>query len=87
MKESNFLSLGWQDALKGLVVAVLTPVFVIVQQSLDAGVLVFEWKSILMAAIAGALGYLTKNFFTVPSQAKSVSDDLGLPEPPKRPIK
>lgn len=87
MKDSNFLSLGWLDIAKGLVVAILTPVFVIVQQSLDAGVLVFEWKSILMAAIAGALGYLTKNFFTAPSTQKVVSDDLGLPEPPPRPKK
>lgn len=79
MKDSNFLSLGWLDIAKGLVVAILTPVFVIVQQSLDAGVLVFEWKSILMAAIAGALGYLTKNFFTAPKTESLV----GAPRPPK----
>lgn len=68
MKQSNFLSLNWRDFLKGLAMAVLTPVFLIVQQSLDAGDLVFNWKSIGMAAIAGGVAYLFKNFITKPEK-------------------
>ena len=64
MKQSNFLSLGCRDLLRGLLMAVLTPVVVIIQQSLEAGILVLEWKSILTAGIAGGLAYLAKNLFT-----------------------
>lgn len=50
--------------------AVLTPAVLIIQQSLDAGVLVFNWKSIGMAAIAGGAAYLVKNLLTAPDTAK-----------------
>ena len=68
MKQSEFLSIGTRDLLRGFVMAVLTPIFVIVQQSLEAGILTFNWRSITMAGIAGALAYITKNFFTKPDQ-------------------
>ena len=64
MEQSKFLSLGFRDFLRGFVMAVLTPVFVIIQQSLDAGILTFNWTSIAMAAVAGGVAYLVKNFFT-----------------------
>lgn len=70
MEQSKFLSLGWRDFLRGLLMAVLTPVFVIIQQSLDAGILTFNWTSIAMAAVAGALAYITKNVFTKPDEKK-----------------
>lgn len=44
--------------------ATLVPVLLIIQQSINAGDLVFNWKGIGMAAIAGFVGYLLKNFFT-----------------------
>ena len=68
MKQSEFLSIGTRDILRGFVMAVLTPIFVIVQQSLEAGILTFNWRSIAMTGIAGALAYITKNFFTKPDQ-------------------
>jgi uncharacterized membrane protein len=40
----------------------------VIQQSLNAGTLVFEWNSILVAALAGGVAYLTKNFFTAPQK-------------------
>ena len=70
MKQSGFLDLGTRDLLRGLVIAVLTPVFVIIQQSLDAGEFTFKWQSIVTAAIAGALAYITKNIFTKPDEKK-----------------
>ena len=66
MKDSNFLSLGAKDILRGLLIAVLTPVLVLIQQSIEAGNLVFEWKSLLIAGVGGGLAYLIKNFFTKP---------------------
>lgn len=68
MKDSNFLSLGVKDFLKGFLMAILVPFFTIVQQSLQAGLLTFDWKSIAIASLAGAVAYLTKNFFTPPKQ-------------------
>jgi hypothetical protein len=68
MKDSKFLSLGFKDVLKGLLIAVLTPVFVVVQQSVAKGTLSVDWEVLSVAAIGGALAYLAKNFFT-PSQS------------------
>jgi hypothetical protein len=44
--------------------AVLTPIVYTIQTSLEAGSLVFNWKAIVLAALAGGLAYLIKNFFT-----------------------
>lgn len=74
MKQSDFLSLGWRDFLRGLIIAILTPVLVIIQQSLELGVLAFEWESVLTVGIAGGLAYLLKNAFTKPDV---ISDDIG----------
>jgi hypothetical protein len=66
MKDSKFLSIGTKDIVKGILMAVLVPVVTIIQQSLENGVLVFEWKSIIIASLSGGLAYLVKNFFTAP---------------------
>jgi hypothetical protein len=56
-------TLAMRDVLRGLIMAVLTPAVLIIQQSLEAGILVFNWHSIAMASVAGGLAYLVKNFF------------------------
>lgn len=53
-----------RDFAKAFLIAILTPVLVLIQNSLDAGQFTFNWKNILMAAIAGGIAYLIKNFFT-----------------------
>ena len=68
MKNSNFLSLNWRDIAKGLLMAILTPVVVVIQQSLESGIFVFDWKSIGLASLSGGVAYLVKNFFTKPSE-------------------
>lgn len=78
---SDFLKLNLNDILKGLLMAVLTPVVVIIQQSLEAGVFVFDWKSIGLAALSGGVAYLVKNFFTATKEVQSI----GLPKPPTKP--
>ena len=84
MKTSNFLSLNWLDLSKGLLMAILTPAVVIVQQSIERGILTFNWKSIAMASIAGGFAYLVKNFFTPEAKPQSLADDeIGLPKPTK----
>ncbi len=68
---SNLYAINWQDVAKGLLMAVLTPVFAIITQSVQAGNLTFDWKVIGGAALAGFLAYLTKNFFTPSATASS----------------
>lgn len=84
MKQSKFLSLGARDFLRGLAIAILTPIIVIIQQSLDAGILVFNWKTLLVSGIAGGLAYLLKNVFTKPDvmNFSSTGEDDAPPEPP-----
>lgn len=65
---SKFLSLNWQDLGKGLIMAVLTPAFTIIYQSINAGSFVFDWKAIGVASLAGGFAYLFKNFFTKPTE-------------------
>lgn len=59
---SKQFNLKLRDWLKGLLMAVLTPAILIVQQSLEAGIWVFNWQTIGMAAVAGGMAYIVKNF-------------------------
>lgn len=69
------LSLNWRDVLKGGVVAAISPVFTIIIQSLQAGDLAFNWKSIANVAIISFLTYISKNFFANPSVVTTYSDN------------
>ena len=80
MKTSKFLKLDFADILKGLLMAILTPAVVIIQQSLELGILTFEWKSIATASIGGGLAYLLKNFLTPQKEVKDIQS-IGLPKP------
>lgn len=59
---SKQFSLKWRDVVRGFILAVLTPSLLIIQQSLEAGSLTFNWHQIGMAAVAGGGAYLIKNF-------------------------
>ena len=62
--QSTRYSLNVRDLLKGLILAVGTPAAVIIQQSIAAGNLVFDWKIIGMAAAGGFMTYIIKNYLT-----------------------
>ena len=53
----------WQ---RGLVIAIITAPLTIIYQSLSATpiTLVFDWKAIIGAAIAGGVAYILKNLAT-----------------------
>lgn len=61
---SKIFTINRLDILKALIMAILTPALVIIQSSLDAGKLNFNWKAIGMAAVAGGGSYILKNFFS-----------------------
>ena len=58
------LKLNLRDFLRGALMAILVPVIYIIQTSLNAGVLTFNWKQIGIAAVSGFVAYLAKNLFT-----------------------
>jgi hypothetical protein len=78
---SKFLRLDYRDLAKGLLIAVLTPALLVIQQSLSEGHLVFNWSNILAVALAGGLSYLIKNFFSSAKEntmARENSDPIKL---------
>ena len=64
---SKQFRLNLADFAKAALVAVLTPVIPIVENSIAAGSFTMDWHNIAVAAAGGFVAYLTKNFFT-PSQ-------------------
>ncbi len=63
MKSTRF-SLNVRDFLKGLVLAVVVPVLVTIQESLSVGNVIFDWKTIGISSLAAFVAYLLKNFVT-----------------------
>lgn len=63
---SKKFSLGNRDWWRSLVMAMLTPVIFIIQQTIDKGEFVFNWKLIAMTAISAGVAYLIKNFSIEP---------------------
>lgn len=71
---STFASLNIKDFLKGLLMAVIVPALLAIQQSLAAGELTINWKTLGITSVASFIGYLIKNFFTndVPAAVATV---------------
>lgn len=72
---SKQFDLNWLDIGKASLIAALTPVLVLIENSISAGAFTFEWKPLLMAAIGGFVAYLLKNFFT-PAKIVIKADEL-----------
>jgi membrane protein implicated in regulation of membrane protease activity len=66
-------SLQGRDFIKGLLIAVLTAVLALVQTSLSAGELNFDWKVIGTAALSAGLAYIVKNWLE-PTQTITIHD-------------
>ena len=64
---SKIFTLNVQDAIKGVIVAVLSAVIALILSMLQNGVAI-DWKSVGVTALIAGLGYITKNF---------LSDDQG----------
>jgi hypothetical protein len=75
MKTSDIFSLDLKDLGKGLIVAVGGAAIAVIQNSLNAGSLNFDWKNIGLTALAAGLSYLAKNFFTPAQLVKSVDNN------------
>lgn len=73
MKDSPLFTLNWQDALRGLIVAVGTPILLAIERVIDAGKMDFSWKTLAMAGLGGGVVYLIKNFFTPAAATKTTT--------------
>jgi membrane protein implicated in regulation of membrane protease activity len=60
-------SLSQNDFVKGLVMAVGTPVIAVLLATVQAGSWQFDWNLLGTTAVSALLMYLGKNFFTGPS--------------------
>jgi hypothetical protein len=74
IKLSKKFSLDSSDWLRGLGIAVATPVLIAVQRVIDAGKMDFSWKSLLMAGIGGGVAYILKNWLFEPAKTVVTSD-------------
>ena len=83
MKTSKLFSIDFKDVLKGLLIAVLTPVFTTIYTSFELGIFTLNWHLIGVSAIGGAMAYLGKNFFSPAKEVYNLTD-IGLPKPPKK---
>lgn len=76
---SKFLTLDFKDIGKGLLMAVIAPVLVIVQQALTTGEFP-DWKLLGLTALSAGVAYVLKNLFT-PAQEVRAVENIGLPKP------
>lgn len=67
MKKTAIFTLGWKDAIKGLITSILTTVVTLSVTSINAGKLPttwIEWKVILIAGLGSGGAYIVKNWLT-----------------------
>jgi hypothetical protein len=64
MKSSKLFRLNIWDFIKGVIVAVLTPVIVLAQDYFSQGMININLKSLVSVGISGFLAYILKNFFS-----------------------
>ncbi len=67
--------LNYKDVLRGLLMAIGTPVVYELQQVLDSGSLHVNWKHLGMIAFGAGLVYITKNFLTGPSKKTEITNE------------
>jgi membrane protein implicated in regulation of membrane protease activity len=77
MKQSKLFSLNIYDFLKGLIVAVLTPIIVFAQGYFANGTLDIEWQALMAVGFSGLLAYLIKNFFSDAPELPKVNASIG----------
>jgi uncharacterized membrane protein YvlD (DUF360 family) len=63
-KMSKLFSVGLQDFLHGLFIAVIGAVLAVVTSTLQAGTLTFDYKAIGTTAAIAALSYVSKKFLS-----------------------
>lgn len=60
----GLFNINLQDFLRGLLIAILSAPITIITQTLNAGTLTFDWKTIGIVSLSAGLSYIVKNLFT-----------------------
>lgn len=68
---SKMYSINWNDAGKGLIMAVGMAVATAITQAISTTPIVLDWKAIGIVGASAALVYLIKNFFTPSAEVKT----------------
>lgn len=71
---SKKFTLQTSDFLRGLGMAIATPVLVAIERLIDAGKVDFSWKALLMMGIGGGVSYILKNLLVEPAKTIIVSN-------------
>ena len=74
IKLSKKYTLQGSDFLRGLGMAIATPVLVAIQRLIEAGKVDFSWKALLMMGIGGGVAYILKNWLIEPAKTTITSD-------------
>jgi len=74
IKLSKKYTLQIGDALRGLGIAVATPVLMAIQRIAETGHMDFSWKTLMMAGIGGGVVYILKNWLLEPAKTIITSD-------------
>ena len=61
-------SIDIRDIVRGLIIASITSALVVIQSSIESGVVTFNWKQIAMSAIGGGVAYILKNWLLEPAK-------------------
>jgi hypothetical protein len=80
--KADFLSIGWKDILKGLVMAFLSAILTGIYQLLQTGA-IFNWptlKPVLLVGVTAMVAYIIKNFFTNSQNQLLVTEKKATPE-------
>lgn len=77
MKASKLFTLNVCDFLKGLIIAILSPIIVFAQGYFANGTLDIELSALFAVGLSGFLAYLIKNFFSdAPALPKVSANDF-----------
>ena len=74
IKLSKKFTLQGSDFLRGLGMAIATPVLVALQRLIDAGKVDFSWKALLMMGLGGGIAYILKNWLVEPAKVTITTD-------------
>lgn len=80
MKQSEYKTVNWRDFLRGMIMAVGTPVLYLLQELIPN----YPMPIVAKCALAALITYLIKNFFTPADKVQTFSEE-GDPIPPKGP--
>jgi len=67
MERTKFLNLGWNDIIKGVIMAFLSALVIGLYQAIELETIQFTWiffKPIVLTSFGAAIAYLIKNIFT-----------------------